>query len=131
MNSTGPLLLEGARLELPRCEVVRRWPHQHHGQLRRPSGCDGHGDEVAIIWEGTGRDAGPEVVGLTYADLQRETERFGNVPKSLGVTKGDIVTIYMGMVPEVAIAMLACAGSVWPLGDLRRLQCLGDRRPGQ
>ncbi|MEC7352656.1 MAG: AMP-binding protein, partial [Planctomycetota bacterium] len=71
---------------------------------------DGHGDEVAIIWEGEPvGDDGPEVLELTYADLQRETARFGNVLKSLGVTKGDVVTIYMGMVPEVAIAMLACA----------------------
>ena len=71
---------------------------------------DGHGDEVAIIWEGEPvEDGGPEVISLTYADLQRETARFGNVLKSLGVAKGDVVTIYMGMVPEVAIAMLACA----------------------
>jgi acetyl-CoA synthetase len=70
----------------------------------------GHGDEVAIIWEGEPvGDAGPEVIRLTYADLQRETARFANALKSVGVEKGDIVTIYMGMVPEVAIAMLACA----------------------
>ena len=71
---------------------------------------DGHGDEVAIIWEGEPvGDGGPEVIKLTYADLQRETARFGNVLKRLGVGPGDVVTIYMGMVPEVAIAMLACA----------------------
>ncbi|MCH2146151.1 MAG: acetate--CoA ligase [Phycisphaerales bacterium] len=71
---------------------------------------EGHGDEVAIIWEGEPvGDQGPEVLSLTYADLQRETARFGNVLKSLGVGAGDVVTIYMGMVPEVAIAMLACA----------------------
>ena len=70
----------------------------------------GHGDEVAIIWEGEPvGDAGPEIIRLTYADLQRETARFANALKSVGVEKGDIVTIYMGMVPEVAIAMLACA----------------------
>ena len=63
-----------------------------------------------IIWEGEPvGDGGPEVIKLTYADLQRETAKFGNVLKSLGVTRGDVVTIYMGMVPEVAIAMLACA----------------------
>ncbi|MBC02331.1 MAG: acetate--CoA ligase [Phycisphaerae bacterium] len=71
---------------------------------------DGHGDEVAIIWEGEPvGDEGPEVVRLTYRDLQRETARTANALASLGVGKGDIVTIYMGMVPEVAIAMLACA----------------------
>ena len=71
---------------------------------------DGHGDDVAIIWEGEPvEENGPEVIELTYGDLQRETARFANVLKSLGVTKGDVVTIYMGMVPEVAIAMLACA----------------------
>ncbi|MCH9058414.1 MAG: acetate--CoA ligase, partial [Planctomycetes bacterium] len=70
----------------------------------------GHGDELALIWEGEPvPDQGPEVRRLTYADLQRETARFGNVLTSLGVRKGDVVTIYMGMVPELAIAMLACA----------------------
>jgi acetyl-CoA synthetase len=70
----------------------------------------GHGDDVAIVWEGEPcGEGGPEIRRLTYRDLQRETARFANVLKSLGVGKGDIVTIYMGMVPEVAIAMLACA----------------------
>ena len=70
----------------------------------------GFGDEIAIVWEGepVGAD-GPEIRRLTYRDLQRETARFANALRSLGVGKGDIVTIYMGMVPEVAIAMLACA----------------------
>ena len=71
---------------------------------------DGHGDEIAIVWEGEPvGDNGPEVLEFTYADLQRETAKFGNVLKSLGVQQGDVVTIYMGMVPEVAFAMLACA----------------------
>jgi acetyl-CoA synthetase len=70
----------------------------------------GHGGDVAIVWEGEPcGEGGPEIRRLTYRDLQRETARFANVLKSLGVGKGDIVTIYMGMVPEVAIAMLACA----------------------
>ena len=70
----------------------------------------GHGDEVAIIWEGEPvGDGGPEIRNLTYRDLQRETAKVANALESLGVKKGDIVTIYMGMVPEVAIAMLACA----------------------
>ncbi len=70
----------------------------------------GFGDEVAIVWEGEPVCGdGPEIRRLTYRDLQRETARFANALESLGVGKGDIVTIYMGMVPEVAIAMLACA----------------------
>ena len=71
---------------------------------------EGHGDEVAIIWEGEPIvDGGPEVIRMTYRDLQVETARTANALAALGVGKGDIVTIYMGMVPEVAVAMLACA----------------------
>ncbi|MBX3364073.1 MAG: acetate--CoA ligase [Phycisphaeraceae bacterium] len=70
----------------------------------------GHGEETAIIWEGEPvGPAGPEIRRLTYAQLQQEIARFANGLKSLGVAKGDVVTIYMGMVPELAIAMLACA----------------------
>jgi acetyl-CoA synthetase len=59
----------------------------------------------AIIWEG---EPG-EVRTLTYADLHREVSKFANVLKGLGVTEGDRVGIYMPMIPEAAIAMLACA----------------------
>jgi acetyl-CoA synthetase len=70
----------------------------------------GHGDDPAIIWEGEPvSGGGPEVRRLSYNDLKREACRFANVLKGLGVKKGDIVTIYMGMVPELAVAMLACA----------------------
>jgi len=75
----------------------------------------GHGDAVAIIWEGepmagpSGIPGGPEVRKLTYNDLKREVSKFANVLKSLGVKRGEVVTIYMPMVPELAIAMLACA----------------------
>ncbi len=73
----------------------------------------GHGDDVAIIWEGEPMDgpggAGPEVKRLTYLDLEQETARAANALREIGVKKGDVVTIYMGMVPELAIAMLACA----------------------
>jgi acetyl-CoA synthetase len=65
----------------------------------------GRGDRVALIWEG---EPG-EVRRLTYADLHAQVNRFGNVLKGLGVGKGDRVAIYLPMVPEVAIAMLACA----------------------
>ncbi|MCH2135117.1 MAG: acetate--CoA ligase [Phycisphaerales bacterium] len=71
---------------------------------------NGFGDQTAIIWEGEPvGDAGPEVRRLTYADMQVEVSRFANALKKLGVQRGDIVTIYMGMVPELAIAVLACA----------------------
>ncbi|MSR28509.1 MAG: acetate--CoA ligase [Phycisphaerales bacterium] len=72
----------------------------------------GLGDQVAIIWEGeptTTDPDGHEIRRLTYSDLKREVCRFANALKSLGVGRGDVVTLYMGMVPELAIAMLACA----------------------
>jgi acetyl-CoA synthetase len=69
----------------------------------------GHGDETALIWEGEPLDGTPEVRRFTYRELQDEVCRFANALKGLGVKKGDIVTIYMGMVPELAITMLACA----------------------
>jgi len=62
-------------------------------------------NKAAIIWEG---EPGEERV-LTYADLYREVNKFANVLKRLGVKKGDRVTIYMPMVPELPIALLACA----------------------
>jgi len=72
---------------------------------------EGYGQKTAIVWEGERRGAGgePEIVRLTYADLQRETARFACVLKDLGVKKGDPVTLYMPVIPELAIAMLACA----------------------
>jgi acetyl-CoA synthetase len=66
---------------------------------------DGHGDQVAYHWEG---EPG-ETRTLTYADLLTEVKRFANALKGLGVGKGDPVTIYMPMIPELPIAMLACA----------------------
>jgi len=75
----------------------------------------GFGHETAIVWEGEPEVPGEpgasphEIRRLTYRELQHETARFANVLKSFGVSKGDVVTIYMGMVPELAIAMLACA----------------------
>ncbi|MCH8822289.1 MAG: acetate--CoA ligase [Planctomycetes bacterium] len=70
----------------------------------------GHGDQLALIWEGEPMPEGkPEVRNFSYNDLKREVCKFANVLKDQGVTKGDIVTIYMGMVPELTIAMLACA----------------------
>ena len=71
----------------------------------------GHGDQLAILWEAepTNTEGEPEVRRLTYSDLKRETAKLANVLEGLGVRKGDVVTIYMGMVPELAIAILACA----------------------
>ncbi|RIK44678.1 MAG: acetate--CoA ligase [Chloroflexi bacterium] len=62
-------------------------------------------NKVALIWEA--EDG--EVRQFTYFDLYHEVNRFANVLKSLGVNKGDTVTIYMGRVPELPIAMLAAA----------------------
>lgn len=62
-------------------------------------------NKAAILWEG---EPGEERV-LTYGDLHREVQKFANVLKSLGVRKGDRVCIYMPLIPEVVIAMLACA----------------------
>ncbi len=62
-------------------------------------------NKAAIIWEGEPGDSRT----LTYAQLHREVCQFANVLKQLGVQKGDRVGIYMPMIPEAAIAMLACA----------------------
>ena len=70
---------------------------------------DGFGDRPAIVWEGEPLENGPEVRTLTYSDLLDQVSRFANALKSLGVKRGDRVTLYMPMVPELAIAMLACA----------------------
>jgi acetyl-CoA synthetase len=62
-------------------------------------------NKAALIWEGEPGDSRT----LTYAQLHREVCQFANVLKSLGAKKGDIIGIYMPMIPEAAIAMLACA----------------------
>ena len=64
------------------------------------------GDQVAIIWEG---DDPGESRSVTYRELHAEVCRFANVLKSLGVKRGDRVTIYLPMILEAAYAMLACA----------------------
>ena len=71
----------------------------------------GLGDKPAIVWEAEAMDADgrPAVETWSYAELLAETARCANALKSLGVRKGDVVTIYMGMVPQLAVAMLACA----------------------
>ncbi len=62
-------------------------------------------DKIAILWEG---EPG-EKRSLTYAELHEEVQRFASALKGLGVSKGDRVAVYMGMCPELAIALLACA----------------------
>jgi len=62
-------------------------------------------NKVALLWEG---EPG-EVRRVTYHELHEQVQRFANALKSLGIKKGDRVAIYMGMCPELAMAMLACA----------------------
>ncbi len=81
------------------------------GQLNASVNClDRHLDgprrnKAALIWEGEPGDRRT----LTYFDLFRQVSQFGNVLRSLGVRKGDRVSIYLPLIPELAIAMLACA----------------------
>ena len=65
----------------------------------------GHGDRVAFHWHG---EEGEERT-ITYADLHRDVQRFANVLADRGVGAGDVVGIYLPMIPEVVVAMLACA----------------------
>src|SRR5689334_16427865 len=65
----------------------------------------GRANKTALIWEGEPGDSRT----LTYADLHREVQQFANVLKKLGVKKGDRVAIYLPLIPEAAVSMLACA----------------------
>jgi len=81
------------------------------GQLNVSDNCldrhvdAGGGDKVAYHWEGEPGDTRT----ITYEQLRDEVARFANALKSIGVQRGDRVNIYMGMVPELPVAMLACA----------------------
>ena len=66
-----------------------------------------HKDKTAIIWEPNDPSSSP--IHLSYGELYKQTCKFANALKSNGIQKGDRVIIYMPMVPEAAIAMLACA----------------------
>ena len=66
---------------------------------------NGKREKTAIVWEG---EPG-EVRKLSYGELLAEVQKFANALKSLGIRKGDRVAVYMGMTPELAIAILACA----------------------
>jgi acetyl-CoA synthetase len=67
---------------------------------------EARGDQVAIIWEG---DDPSESEKITYRDLHGRVCRLANALRDQGVAKGDVVTLYMPMIPEAAVAMLACA----------------------
>ena len=82
----------------------------YDGTLNASSNCiDRHlkdkADQTAIIWEG---DDPADSKHITYKELHSEVSKLANGMKSLGVKKGDRVTIYMPMIPEAAYAMLAC-----------------------
>lgn len=92
-------------------------PHDVHirwyedGTLNVSANClDRHlekrGDQVAIIWEG---DSPNEDAKITYRDLYERVCKLGNAMRDMGVKKGDRVCIYLPMIPEAAVAMLACA----------------------
>ncbi|MDA0239387.1 MAG: AMP-binding protein, partial [Proteobacteria bacterium] len=90
-------------------DVKIRW--YEDGALNACANCvdrhlDTRGDQTAIIWEPD--DPKGETKTITYKQLHEEVSRLGNALKARGVKKGDIVTIYMPMVPEAAVAMLAC-----------------------
>ncbi|MHB1219838.1 MAG: acetate--CoA ligase [Alphaproteobacteria bacterium] len=90
-------------------DVHIRW--YYDGTLNASANClDRHlakrGEQTAIIWEG---DDPKDSKKITYRELHAEVCKFANVLKAQGVKKGDRVTIYLPMIPEAAVAMLACA----------------------
>ena len=90
-------------------DVYVRW--YHDGTLNASVNClDRHlekrGDQTAIIWEG---DEPSDSKNLTYRELYEDVCKFSNVLKANGAARGDRVTIYLPMIPEIAIAVLACA----------------------
>jgi acetyl-CoA synthetase len=92
-----------------RGDVSIRW--YHDGTLNIAANClDRHlatrGEQTAIIWEG---DDPNESAHITYRDLHERVCRLANALTALGAKKGDRITIYMPMIPEAAVAMLACA----------------------
>ncbi len=90
-------------------DVHIRWFYD--GTLNASANCldrhlDSKGDKVAIIWEG---DEPDQEKRITYRELHREVSKFANAMKTLGIKKGDRVTIYLPMIPEISVAVLACA----------------------
>ena len=81
------------------------------GQLNVAANCldrhlENHGEEIAIIWEG---DDPSQSRHISYRELHQEVCQFSNALLAQGAKKGDVITLYMPMIPEVAVAMLACA----------------------
>jgi acetyl-CoA synthetase len=116
--------LEGfwAKLAAEKLDWIRRWDEVLRwdppwakwfvgGKINVAANCldrhvaAGHGNRIAYRWLGE-KD---EERTLSYADLHREVQRFANVLKALGIDKGDRVAIYLPMIPELPISMLACA----------------------
>ena len=94
------------RVGAPVREVVRRAASSTSATTPSTATCAaGRGDKVAYHWEGEPGDTRT----ITYADLHADVQRFANVLKGLGVAKGDRICIYMPMIPELPVAMLACA----------------------
>ena len=98
-------------------DEVLNWDPPHaewfvNGKLNASYNCidrhveNGKGDKTAIIWEGEPLE---ETKEYTFAELQEEVSKFANALKEMGVEKGDIVTFYLPMIPELAIGVLACA----------------------
>lgn len=121
INPEGFWREQAARLNWirPFTEVKRTSFDDHHvdikwfadGTLNVSANClDRHlaerGDQVAIIWEG---DEPSEHREITYRELYQEVCKFANALRGQDVHRGDVVTIYMPMIPEAAVAMLACA----------------------
>ncbi len=98
MSGAHPRWFEGGTLNLAHNCVDR-----HAMGARR--------DKIALLWEGEPcKDGSPsEVRRLTFGELHEQVQRFANVLKAQGVKRGDRVAVYMGMCPELAIALLACA----------------------
>ena len=95
-----------ARMESAAREMVRRRQDQRERELSRSPLRGARRNKAAIIWEG---EPGDRAHAHLSATCIARCAQFANVLKSLGVTKGDRVAIYMPMIPELAIAMLACA----------------------
>ncbi|MFW6304565.1 MAG: acetate--CoA ligase [Candidatus Saliniplasma sp.] len=98
-------------------DEVLKWDPPHaewfvNGKLNAAYNCvdrhveNGKGDKTALIWEGEPED---ETKKYTFSELKDEVSKFANGLKELGVGKGDIVTFYLPMIPELAIGLLACA----------------------
>ena len=110
-------------------QVVRRRHPQRVVQLPRPPR---RGRPGRARSRSTGRASRATQRTITYADLLDQVQRFANVLKGLGVGKGDRVAIYMPMIPELPVAMLACARiGAAALGRVRRLLGRLAGRPHQ